>query len=97
LTGIETTPPQRQSSDHAGLERRGTKIPWDTYVTDFDDSLAARHSRMDLTAVNQDPAEHARLTVKAAIERRDEGRTDRREIVLPATLVVRGSTGPVQE
>jgi LacI family transcriptional regulator len=63
-------------------------------VTGFDDSILARHSRIDLTTVNQAPAEQARLSVDAAIERLDGGRTERREIVLPASLIVRGSTGP---
>jgi len=76
------------------LERRGVSVPGDMSVTGFDDSILARHSRIDLTTVNQAPAEQARRSVDAAIERLDGGRTERREIVLPASLIVRGSTGP---
>ncbi len=76
------------------LERGGMAVPKDVSVSGFDDSILARHSRIDLTSVSQEPFEQARLAVEAAIERLDGGRTERREIVLPARLVVRGSTGP---
>jgi DNA-binding LacI/PurR family transcriptional regulator len=76
------------------LESEGRKVPADMSVTGFDDSIIARHSRIALTSVNQTQTKQARLAVEAAIERLDGGRTERREIVLPASLVVRGSTGP---
>jgi DNA-binding LacI/PurR family transcriptional regulator len=76
------------------LERRGITIPSQASVTGFDDSILARHHRIDLTSVSQQPIEQARLAVEAAVERLSSGRTRRREIVLPAELVVRGSTGP---
>jgi DNA-binding LacI/PurR family transcriptional regulator len=76
------------------LERGGVTVPTQMSVTGFDDSILARHVRIDLTTVSQQPADQARLAVEAAIERLDGGRTERREIVLPASLVVRGSTGP---
>jgi DNA-binding LacI/PurR family transcriptional regulator len=76
------------------LERKGVKVPEAMSVTGFDDSLLARHARIDLTTVSQAHGEQARLAVAAVLERLDGGRTERREIVLPARLVVRGSTGP---
>ena len=77
------------------LERNGIKVPDNVSVTGFDDSIIARHTRLDLTTVNQAQIEQARLAVAAAIERLDAGRTERRETVLPASLVIRGTTGRV--
>jgi DNA-binding LacI/PurR family transcriptional regulator len=77
--------------DH--LERAGLRVPADVSVTGFDDSLLARHTRIDLTTVSQVQHEQARLAVVLALERLDGGRTERREIVLPAELIVRTSTG----
>jgi DNA-binding LacI/PurR family transcriptional regulator len=74
------------------LERQGVRVPAEVSVSGFDDSLTAKHLRIDLTTVNQSHREQARLAVRAAIQRLDEGVTERREIVLPARLVVRGST-----
>jgi DNA-binding LacI/PurR family transcriptional regulator len=78
------------------LERRGVAIPGDVSVTGFDDSLLARHSRIDLTTVSQAHLEQARLAVQLALERLDGGRTERRELVLPTRLVVRGSSAPAR-
>jgi DNA-binding LacI/PurR family transcriptional regulator len=76
------------------LERRGVGVPREVSVAGFDDSLLARHARIALTTVSQAHREQARLAVRLALERLDAGRTARREIVLPAKLVVRGSTAP---
>jgi DNA-binding LacI/PurR family transcriptional regulator len=76
------------------LERRAVRVPADMSVTGFDDSLLARHSRIDLTTVNPGQLEQARLAVELALQRLDAGRTARREVVLPTRVVVRGSTGP---
>jgi DNA-binding LacI/PurR family transcriptional regulator len=76
------------------VERQGLSVPGDMSVTGFDDSLLARHTRIDLTTVNQGHLEQAHLAVQAVIERLDGGRTRRREIILPATPVIRASSGP---
>jgi DNA-binding LacI/PurR family transcriptional regulator len=76
------------------LEREGVSVPDDVSVTGFDDSILARHTRIDLTTVNQAHLEQAHLAVQAVIERLDGGRSERREIILPATPVIRASTGP---
>ena len=78
------------------LERAGLTVPADMSVTGFDDSIFARHARIDLTTVSQAATDQARLAVAAAIERLDGGRTERREIVLPATPIIRGTTGPAR-
>ncbi len=76
------------------LERGGSAVPRDMSVTGFDDSILARHSRIDLTTVSQAPGEQARLAVETALERLDGGRVTRRETLLVPTLIIRGSTGP---
>jgi DNA-binding LacI/PurR family transcriptional regulator len=49
---------------------------------------------VNLTTVSQDAARQAEHAVAAAVERLDQGRTARREVVLAPHLVVRGTTGP---
>jgi LacI family transcriptional regulator len=73
------------------LERRGMRVPAAVSVTGFDDSLLARHVRIDLTSVGQGHLEQARTAVRLALERLD-GRMEAREVVVPTRLVVRGST-----
>lgn len=76
------------------LEREGITVPGDMSVTGFDDSILARHCRIDLTTISQSHHGQARLAFQAAIDRLDNGPAKRREVVLPARLVIRGSTGP---
>jgi DNA-binding LacI/PurR family transcriptional regulator len=74
------------------LLRAGVAVPEQISVTGYDDSALARLAHTDLTSVSQDAAEQARLAVEAAVERLDEGRVERREVVLPPRLVTRGTT-----
>jgi DNA-binding LacI/PurR family transcriptional regulator len=74
------------------LLRAGVAVPARVSVTGYDDSVLAQLAHTDLTTVSQDAAERARLAVEAAVERLDEGRAQRREVVLPPRLVVRDST-----
>jgi DNA-binding LacI/PurR family transcriptional regulator len=76
------------------LVRAGVGVPADISVVGYDDSSLARLAHIDLTSVNQDAPAQARHAVAAAVSRLDDGRIDRREIVLRPHLVVRGSTGP---
>jgi DNA-binding LacI/PurR family transcriptional regulator len=76
------------------LERSGARVPETMSLTGFDDSRFARHSRIDLTSVAQGYLEQARVAVRLALERLDGGRTERREVVVPTRLRVRGSTSP---
>ena len=75
--------------------RAGIEIPGQISIVGYDDSTLARLAHIDLTTVNQDAAAQARHAVLAAVQRLDEGRTQRQEVVLNPRLVVRGSTGPV--
>jgi DNA-binding LacI/PurR family transcriptional regulator len=74
--------------------RAGIDIPQQISIIGYDDSSLSRLVHVDLTTVNQDAAGQARSAVCAAVERLDDGRTRRREVVLRPHLVVRGSTGP---
>jgi len=65
-------------------------------IRGYDDSMLSRLAYVDLTTVNQQPMEHARQAVTAAVERLDQGRTAPREVVIPPRLVVRGTTGPAR-
>jgi DNA-binding LacI/PurR family transcriptional regulator len=77
------------------LIRSGIDVPAGISVVGYDDSSLARLAHIDLTTVNQDAPAQARHAVAAAVSRLDEGRVDRREVVLRPRLVIRGSTaGP---
>jgi DNA-binding LacI/PurR family transcriptional regulator len=75
--------------------RAGLDVPGEISVVGYDDSSLARLAHIDLTTVNQDPAAQAGHAVLAAVQRLDEGRTQRIEVVLNPRLVVRGSTARV--
>jgi DNA-binding LacI/PurR family transcriptional regulator len=74
--------------------RAGVDVPGQTSIVGYDDSSLARLVHVDLTTVNQDAAAQARYAVAAAVERLDEGRVRRTEVVLRPHLVIRGSTRP---
>jgi DNA-binding LacI/PurR family transcriptional regulator len=76
------------------LIRSGLDVPGDISIVGYDDSTLARLAHIDLTTVNQDAPAQARHAVAAAVSRLDEGRDERREVVLRPHLVVRGSTAP---
>lgn len=76
----------------------GLRIPEDLSVVGFDDTPVARSMRPGLTTVRQDVEEKGRTAaaeLRVAIEAAGQGTTARvRHVVLPVTLIVRGSTGP---
>ncbi|MDF3313544.1 LacI family DNA-binding transcriptional regulator [Rhodococcus sp. T2V] len=76
------------------FRRGGLRVPEDISVVGYDDSRLARLSFVDLTSVRQDVEQMADCALRAAIERLDEGRTQMVDIVLPPTLIVRGTSGP---
>jgi DNA-binding LacI/PurR family transcriptional regulator len=76
------------------LVRSGIDVPAGMSVVGYDDSSLARLAHIDLTTVNQDAPAQARHAVAAAVSRLDDGRVDRREVVLRPRLVVRGTTAP---
>ncbi|MFN0282639.1 MAG: LacI family DNA-binding transcriptional regulator [Kineosporiaceae bacterium] len=78
------------------LDEAGVAVPGRISVTGYDDSLIARLRRISLTSVNQSPIEQARLALEMVVERLDADRTESRRTVLPAQVVLRGSTGPAR-
>ncbi|GIF15381.1 transcriptional regulator [Actinoplanes teichomyceticus] len=80
----------RQAADDLGL-----RVPDDLSLVGFDDSPLASRIQPGLTTVRQDVEEKGRSAaalLTAALRRPDRG--DAARVLLPATLVVRGSTGP---
>jgi DNA-binding LacI/PurR family transcriptional regulator len=78
------------------LARAGVGVPDAVSLVGYDDSMLSRLAYVDLTTVSQEPAQHARHAVAAAVERLDQGRTAPREVVVAPRLVVRGTTGPAR-
>ena len=72
---------------------RGLRIPADLSVTGFDDMDFARVLEPPLTTVALD-AERLGETAVNLLKGRMAGRRTRKRVVLPAELLVRGSTGP---
>ncbi len=79
-------------------EELGLDVPGDLSVVGFDDSPLARRLRPQLTTVHQDVREKGRraaVALRAAIEHHRAGsQAEPEHLLLPTTLVVRGSTGP---
>jgi DNA-binding LacI/PurR family transcriptional regulator len=78
---------------YLAARERGLRIPRDLSVIGFDDMDFARVLEPALTTVALD-AELLGATAFALLEERMGGGRPRRPVVLPAELVVRGSTGP---
>jgi DNA-binding LacI/PurR family transcriptional regulator len=74
-------------------QERGLRVPEDLSVAGFDDVPAAAMSSPPLTTVNQDHAEKGLLAGRLFVERL-RGAEAQDPDLLPAQLVVRGSTGP---
>lgn len=89
-------------SDHVGaaiiatFSRAGVRVPQDVSVTGYDDSDIAALSYNDLTAVRQDADRNAAEALAAMVRRWEEPDSESRDIATPATLIVRGSTGPAR-
>jgi DNA-binding LacI/PurR family transcriptional regulator len=75
------------------LNRVGVDVPGAISVVGYDDSTLSRLAHVNLTTVSQEARRQAEHAVAAAVERLDDGRTARREVVLTPHLVVRGTTG----
>jgi DNA-binding LacI/PurR family transcriptional regulator len=76
------------------LRRSGIEVPSGIAVAGYDDSVLARLAHIDLTTVSQEPREQAQRAVKAVVERLDEGRRDRLDVLLEPRLVTRNTTTP---
>jgi DNA-binding LacI/PurR family transcriptional regulator len=76
------------------LIRERVDVPGEISVVGYDDSRLARLAHVDLTTIAQDTTAMTRLAVSRAIARVEGKPVDRREVVVPPRLVVRGTTGP---
>ncbi len=78
------------------LERAGRPVPGAVSVVGFDDIPLAAHRRIDLTTVHQPAEEMGRLAAEMALSAIAAAEHAARSVVVPAQLVVRGSTGPAR-
>ena len=78
------------------LVRARVDVPQQVSVVGFDDSPLARLAHVDLTTVRQEAHVLARTALARLVERLDCGETapNAVDVVVPPTLVVRGSTAP---
>ena len=78
------------------LERDGVLVPAAISVVGFDDIPLAAHRRIDLTTVRQPAEEMGRMAAEMALSAIAAGEHAGRRVIMPAELVVRGSTGPAR-
>lgn len=76
------------------LRRSGIEVPAGIAVAGYDDSMLASLAHIDLTTVSQEPRQQAAQAVKAVVERLDESRTERIDVLLEPRLVARNTTTP---
>jgi hypothetical protein len=63
------------------LLRAGVDVPGDIAVAGYDDSVLARLAHIDLTTVSQEPRQQAERAVRAVVERLDENRQERLDVL----------------
>ena len=73
------------------LRGQGIAVPEEISVAGFDDTPVCEMVSPALTTVRQDGAARARIAMEK-LQALREGRTVGEEVILPVTLVVRGST-----
>ncbi len=78
------------------LERDGVPVPAAMSVVGFDDIPLAAHRRIDLTTVRQPAEEMGRMAAEMLLSAIAAGEHAGRRELMPAELVVRGSTGPAR-
>jgi DNA-binding LacI/PurR family transcriptional regulator len=76
------------------LRRSGVDVPGGIAVAGYDDSVLAQLAHIDLTTVSQEPRQQAETAVRAVVERLDEGRRERVDVLLEPRLVIRHTTLP---
>jgi DNA-binding LacI/PurR family transcriptional regulator len=76
------------------LVREGIHVPGSVSVVGFDDSPVAGLPQINLTTVAQDPRALAVNAIDSVIERLEQHRRSRREVIVAPRLIIRGTTGP---
>lgn len=74
---------------------RGLRVPQDLAISGFDDIALAPYMPVPLTTVAQPKYEIGVHAAQLLLDQIGHAEPDHREIVLPTTLVIRSSTGPV--
>jgi LacI family transcriptional regulator len=77
------------------LERAGQRVPEDVSVVGFDDIPLAAHHRIELTTVRSDGTRAGERAADLVLEAIRDGRHVAQTDIIPAHLIVRASTGPV--
>ncbi len=76
------------------LDAHGLRVPEDVALVGYDNIALAALGHIDLTTIDQPRREMGVTAVRLLLERRDDGRRMARHLVVPPSIVVRGSTGP---
>jgi DNA-binding LacI/PurR family transcriptional regulator len=76
------------------LVHHGLRVPQDMSLVGYDNIALAGLGHIDLTTIDQPRRDMGVTAVRLLLERRDEDRRTARHLVVPPSLVVRGSTGP---
>ena len=77
----------------SALAERGIGVPEDVSVVGYDNTALAGVRHINLTTVDQPRPEMGRTAVALLLERLDGQREAARHVLMPPSLVVRGSTG----
>lgn len=75
------------------IRGEGLECPGDISVVGYDDSPLARTSAISLTSIRQGAHDLGSWSVRALLERLDEGRSESCDFTLEPTLKIRGTSG----
>lgn len=78
----------------AALDEQGIRVPEDVSIVGYDNIALAGLRQIHLTTVNQPRPDMGTIAVTLLLERLEQDRAQSRSILLPPTLVVRGTTAP---
>jgi DNA-binding LacI/PurR family transcriptional regulator len=76
------------------FDDHGLRVPADMSLVGYDNIALAGLGHIDLTTIDQPRRDMGVTAVRLLLERHDEDRRSARHLVVPPSLVVRGSTGP---